>query len=57
VGTRLPVRYGPPAVEPPVLLADAGRIRRELGWVPARSDLDRIVGDAVVGATPDGCEL
>jgi UDP-glucose 4-epimerase len=45
-GRALPVRRRPPAAEPPELLADAGRIRRELGWRPGRSDLQRIVADA-----------
>jgi UDP-glucose 4-epimerase len=45
-GRRVPVRHGPAAVEPPALVADAGRIRRDLGWVPQRSDLRRIVADA-----------
>jgi UDP-glucose 4-epimerase len=45
-GRRLPVRYGPPVSEPAELVADTGRIRRELGWSPRRSDLRRIVADA-----------
>lgn len=45
-GRRLPVRYGPPVPEPAALVADAGRVRRELGWTAPRSDLQRIVADA-----------
>jgi UDP-glucose 4-epimerase len=45
-GRPLPVRHRPPAPEPFALLADAGRIERELGWRPERSDLHRIVADA-----------
>src|SRR5688572_16088350 len=39
VGSRRP---GDPAV----LYASASRIRRELGWIPSRPDLDTIVADA-----------
>jgi len=49
-GRRLPVRHRPPAAEPAALLADAGRIGRELGWRPERSDLRRIVADAYAAA-------
>ena len=45
-GRRLPVRHLPPVVEPAELLADASRIRAELGWRPERSELRRIVADA-----------
>lgn len=45
-GGPVPVRYGPPAVEPPVLVADTRRIRAGLGWVPRRSTLARIIDDA-----------
>ena len=34
------------AGDPAVLYAAAGRIRRELGWVPQHVELDAIVGDA-----------
>ncbi|AOU98643.1 UDP-glucose 4-epimerase GalE [Acidihalobacter yilgarnensis] len=34
------------AGDPPALVADNTRIRRELGWTPAYDDLDRIVADA-----------
>jgi UDP-glucose 4-epimerase len=40
------VRRNPPQHEPPALLADTSRIRRELGWEPRRSELDAIVHDA-----------
>jgi len=49
-GRPLPVRHRPPAAEPAALLADAGRIGRELGWRPERSDLRRIVADAYAAA-------
>jgi UDP-glucose 4-epimerase len=45
-GRRLPARFGPPVPEPAALVADPGRIRRELGWTAPRSDLQRIVADA-----------
>lgn len=45
-GVPLPVRYNPPADEPRELLADARRIRDELGWSPRRSSLDQVVRDA-----------
>jgi nucleoside-diphosphate-sugar epimerase len=35
-----------------VPVMDSGRIRRELGWVPRRSDLRRIVADAYAAADP-----
>ena len=34
------------AGDPPVLFASAERIRRDLGWVPQRADLETIVADA-----------
>jgi len=34
------------AGDPAVLYASAERIRRDLGWVPKRPDLDTIVADA-----------
>lgn len=45
-GTALAIRHNPPADEPAVLLADASRIRNELGWRPERSQLPRIIRDA-----------
>ncbi len=52
LGRRLPVVHRPPAAEPAALLADAGRIRADLGWRPHRSDLARIVGDALAAGGP-----
>jgi UDP-glucose 4-epimerase len=48
-GRTLPVRHRPPAAEPAVLVADASRIRRDLGWTAPRSNLARIVADAFGG--------
>lgn len=45
--TLAPRREGDPAE----LVADSGRLRRELGWEPARSDLRQIVRDAWEFAT------
>ena len=45
-GRPVPVRHAPPAVEPPVLIADTRRIRENLGWTPRRSTLAAIVQDA-----------
>ncbi|HXH26234.1 MAG TPA: UDP-glucose 4-epimerase GalE, partial [Vicinamibacterales bacterium] len=46
-GARVERRSGPRRPgDPAVLYASAARIRRELGWVPARPDLDTIVADA-----------
>ena len=44
------------AGDPPVLVADAERIRRELGWQPQRTDLEAIVASAWAWAQahPDG---
>lgn len=44
------------AGDPPVLVADAKRIRRELGWQPAHADLESIVASAWswAQAHPDG---
>lgn len=45
-GTKIPVTVGPRrAGDPPSLVADAGRARRDLGWVP-RATLDDIVQSA-----------
>ncbi len=49
-GRVLPVRRDPPAAEPAELRADASRIRRDLGWRPESSDLQRIVADAYTAA-------
>jgi UDP-glucose 4-epimerase len=45
-GRDIAVEYLPPQPEPQVLLADCGSIRRDLGWVPASSDLPVIIADA-----------
>ena len=45
-GRAIPVTYNPPKPEPPVVVADTTRIRRELSWVPERSSLSQIIGDA-----------
>jgi UDP-arabinose 4-epimerase len=46
-GRDVPVRIGPPrAGDPPRLVADAARIRGELGWQPRYPDLPAIVRSA-----------
>ena len=45
-GRAIPVTHSPPKAEPPVLIADTTRIRRELSWAPERSSLSQIIGDA-----------
>jgi UDP-glucose 4-epimerase len=54
VGRRLPVVHAAPVPEPAALLADAGRIHRDLGWEPTRSGLAQIVGDALGAAAGAG---
>jgi UDP-glucose 4-epimerase len=44
-GRQVPVVRGPAQPEVPVLLADTGRIRGELGWKPERSSLEELVAD------------
>lgn len=47
-GGELNVREaGRRAGDPPSIVADSRLAQRELGWVPARADLDLIVGDAL----------
>lgn len=47
-GARLKVAVGPRrAGDPPALVANADRIRAELGWAPRHDDLDLIVADAL----------
>ena len=47
-GARLPVVYGPRRVgDPPALVAAADKAKRELGWVPEQSGIDRIVETAL----------
>ena len=46
-GKSIPVKVGPRrAGDPPVLLANAGKIRKELGWEPKYADLHAIVETA-----------
>jgi len=46
-GCRIAAEAGPRRPgDPPVLVADGGRIRQALGWSPRYSDLDRIVETA-----------
>jgi UDP-arabinose 4-epimerase len=46
-GRRVPVQVGARrAGDPPVLVGDAGKIRRELGWRPQHTTLDSIVDSA-----------
>jgi UDP-glucose 4-epimerase len=46
-GRTVPVTVGPRrAGDPPVLVAQAARARRDLGWVPACSGLDDVLADA-----------
>jgi UDP-glucose 4-epimerase len=46
-GRDIPLRFEPRrAGDPARLVADSGRARRELGWQPARGDLETIIADA-----------
>jgi UDP-glucose-4-epimerase GalE len=46
-GLKVPFAFGPRREgDPPVLVADSGRLRRELQWSPRNSDLHRIVKTA-----------
>lgn len=46
-GLRVPVQVGARrAGDPPVLVGDAGKIRRELGWQPLHTALDAIIASA-----------
>lgn len=46
-GRPIPVRERPRRPgDAPASLAGAGKIRRELGWEPAASDLESIIGSA-----------
>jgi len=49
-GRPVPVERRPPAAEPAALVADSTRMTAELGWVPARSSIRRIVADAWTAA-------
>ncbi len=47
-GNKLPVKESPRrAGDPPTLISDPGRIKRELGWTPAHEDLDGIIASAI----------
>lgn len=45
-GRHVRVEHGPPAAEPPRVVADPSRAGVELGWRPRVSQLDRIIADA-----------
>ncbi|MEU9130990.1 NAD-dependent epimerase/dehydratase family protein [Kitasatospora sp. NPDC048540] len=45
-GRPVPVVHRPAQPEAPRLVSDTALIRRELGWHPDRSDLDRLIADA-----------
>ena len=46
-GKRLPVKESPRRPgDPPTLISDPGRIKRELGWKPAHEELDGIIASA-----------
>ena len=46
-GKKVPVKEGPRrAGDPPALVADASKIRRELGWTPKYDNLRAIVETA-----------
>lgn len=48
VGKKLPCKSGPPRPgDPPTLVAAADKARRELGWVPKHSSIERIIETAV----------
>ncbi len=49
-GRRVPIDRRPPAAEATALVADSRRLTAELGWVPARSSIRRIVADAWTAA-------
>lgn len=50
-GRRVPAQFGPRRPgDPPALVADPARARRELGWTPVCSDLDVIVSSAAAWA-------
>ena len=47
IGRKLPVKESPRrAGDPPTLISDPSRIKRELGWKPAHEDLDGIIASA-----------
>ena len=47
-GTKLAVKESPRRPgDPPTLISDPGRIKRELGWKPGHEDLDGIIASAI----------
>ncbi|MFO1248293.1 MAG: UDP-glucose 4-epimerase GalE [Alphaproteobacteria bacterium] len=47
-GSKLPVKESPRRPgDPPTLICDPSRIKRELGWKPAHEDLDGIIASAI----------
>lgn len=54
-GRPVRVEHQPPKREPRILMADNRRIRAELGWQPAHSDLEEIVRVARPGSRRPGC--
>ncbi|GAB3869560.1 NAD-dependent epimerase/dehydratase family protein [Dactylosporangium cerinum] len=40
------VVYNPPVDEPQTLIAEVSKVRAELGWMPERSSLEQVIGDA-----------
>ena len=51
-GRQVPIVRRPPQPEVPMLLADTGRIRDELGWKPERSSLHELVADTWETVSP-----
>ncbi|ACU72891.1 NAD-dependent epimerase/dehydratase [Catenulispora acidiphila DSM 44928] len=45
-GHEIPAKHNPPAPEAPELRADTTRALTTLRWIPTRSDLEQIIGDA-----------
>jgi UDP-glucose 4-epimerase len=56
-GTAIATREAPRrAGDPPMLVASSDRIRSELGWIPHKPELERMIADAwaFIQARPDG---
>ncbi len=51
-GRPVPVQWRPAAPESQVLMADSTLIRTELGWLPRRSELDRLIADGWAHRVP-----
>lgn len=48
IGRALPVKESPRrAGDPPMLVSDPSRIKKELGWTPRHDDLDGIIASAI----------